>query len=221
MTRELHAIFSGAPHARKSRWGRWCLLSLVLGACGVSLPACQPEKKEALVNPFFANLPGAEYGMAVKRDLGDYEDPGKLSEDDLVVETEPGEVKLLARSVRHLMIHIHNTLEEDQRDLFVDQVLSEATKLEFRDRGLEPGVAFDFLQSQRAEIDALFNSMPGGESTPGLFLRPVGDRTYRIALDGMQGRDLGWVGMDVVLEGGNYKLRWFVDRAALAKERRR
>lgn len=182
---------------------------------------CQTEKKEVLLNPFFANLPGSEHRMPVARDFGDWKDPGQIPEDQLVVESEPGKVTLLAKSVRHLMIHIHNTLEENQRDLFVDQVLSEATKREFKERGYEAGLAFDFLQSQRAEIDALFNTMPGGESTPGLFLRPLGDRTYRLALDGMQGRDLGWVGMDVTLEGGNYRLRWFVDRATLAKERRR
>lgn len=207
--------------ARGVRKHAACPSRLLLVSVALLLAGCQTEKTEFLRNPFFANLPGAHYGMAVKRDLGAYEDPGKLSEDELIVESKPGEVKLLAKSVRHLMIHIHNTLDENQRDLFVDQVLSEATKLEFRDRGLEPGLAFDFLQSQRSEIDALFNSMPGGESTPGLFLRPVGNKTYRLALDGMLGRDLGWVGMDVVLEGGDYKLRWFVDRAALAKERNR
>ncbi len=182
---------------------------------------CQTEKTEVLRNPFFANLPGAEHRMPVVRDLGTWQDPGQISEDELVVESEPGKVTLIAKSVRHLMIHIHNTLEENERDLFVDQVLSEVTKREFRDRGYEPGLAFDFLQSQRAEIDALFNTMPGGESTPGLFLRPLGNRTYRLALDGMQGRDLGWVGMDVTLEGGNYRLRWFVDRGDLERERRR
>jgi hypothetical protein len=192
------------------------LVALVFFASG-----CQTETTEVLRNPFFGNLPGAQHNMAVKRDLGDYRDPTAIPEEALVVEVEPGKTVLVAKSVRHLMVHIHNTLEDDDRELFVSQVLSEKTRGEFRERGHDPGLAFDFLKAQRSEIDALFNAMPAGETTPGLFLRPVGDNTVRLVLDGMAGRHLSWIGIDARLEGGNYKLRWFVDRAAHAEGRAR
>lgn len=183
-------------------------LAVVLGACVLAMSAC--EQRVVRYNPFLGGLPGAQSGMPVVRDLGEYTDPGAIPASELVQEVEPGKVRLIARSGRHLMIHIHNTLEQGDKELFVEQVLSSRTRAECLERGIDPGDAFDYLLTKRPEIDALFRMMPDGERTPGLFLRPIGPGTFRLQVEGLAAKDLYWRGFDMVMEKGNYRLRWFV-----------
>lgn len=131
---------------------------------------------------------------------------GKLRQTD-----ENGKVTLLARAPRHLMRHIYDTIFNDEPRLFVDQVLSEVTKNEYLDRGLDPVEAFRTLGDRREDIHALFNAMPQGELTPGLFLEPVGSNVQRLCVYGPMARNLRWNGFDLVMEQGNWKLRWFVN----------
>lgn len=131
---------------------------------------------------------------------------------DSLVRTEPdGKKTLIAKTGRQLMVHIYKTLDDNKPELFVDQVLSDVTKQEFYARGYDPVEAFKELQRRREDIDTLFARMPMGESTPGVILSKVGKGTLRLEVEGMAARDLKWAGMDMVLEKGNYRLRWFVD----------
>jgi hypothetical protein len=52
--------------------------------------------------------------------------------------------------------------------------------------------------------------MPMGEFTPGFFLRPVGNRTFRLLVPGRGADDLAFRGIDAVYERGNYRLYWLV-----------
>ncbi|MDX2148248.1 MAG: hypothetical protein SFZ23_12070 [Planctomycetota bacterium] len=96
-------------------------------------------------------------------------------------------------------------------DLFVKQVLSERTLREFADRGVDPREAYEFLRENVDDVRALFNALPQGEFTPGIFLRKIGDRTFRLAAAPQLAKKLRYTAMDVVLEGGDYRLRWFVE----------
>tara|TARA_R110000744_G_scaffold231212_1_gene349402 strand:- start:196 stop:804 length:609 start_codon:yes stop_codon:yes gene_type:complete len=125
------------------------------------------------------------------------------------VEDDDGTVTLYAKSIKHLMNHIIHALEYEERDLFVEQILSEITVDEFEQRGLDPGVAFDELLVRKREVYRLFHFMPMGESTPGLYPTSVGTNIFRLQVSKV-GRELLWSGMDVSFEHGNYKLRWFV-----------
>lgn len=125
------------------------------------------------------------------------------------VEDEDGTVTLYAKSIKHLMNHIIHALEYEERDLFVEQILSKITVDEFEQRGLDPGVAFDELLIRKREVYRLFHFMPMGESTPGIYPTSVGTNIFRLQVSKV-GRELLWSGMDVSFEQGNYKLRWFI-----------
>ncbi|VAX41851.1 hypothetical protein MNBD_PLANCTO03-1981, partial [hydrothermal vent metagenome] len=154
--------------------------------------------------PMLSGLPGVESGGAFISDKPrGYRDPGEIDQGKITIEREDGSKILLARSGRHLMAHIYQTLQDDERDLFTEQVLCEATRAEYRERGLDPGDAFDYLKTHEAEIVALFARMPMGEYTPGVFMRQVGGGVYRLALSHKASEGLTWRGFDMVWEGGH------------------
>jgi hypothetical protein len=126
-------------------------------------------------------------------------------------EDEDGNITLYTKSFGHLMTHIAMVLENDEKELFIEQVLSQVTKDEFVERDLDPGLAFDELKARQREVFRLFHFMPMGEYTPGMVVQPVGRQTFRLALDGGSNRELRWIGIDAVFERGNYRLRWFVN----------
>ena len=77
---------------------------------------------------------------------------------------------------------------------------------------MDPGACFDELVRRKDDVVALFNAMPAGEYTPGVYVRNLGPKSERIEVEGLAAKDLSWTGMDVVMEKGNWKLRWFVGR---------
>lgn len=131
---------------------------------------------------------------------------GKLRVED----EESGEVTLYAKRVKHLINHIITTLENDEPELFVEQVLSKITREEFEQRGLDPVLAFEELTRRRRDVYKLFGAMPMGEGTPGLFLEQIGTNMFRLKVPRGRHPDLYWTGIDASFEGNNYRLRWFV-----------
>ena len=108
------------------------------------------------------------------------------------------------------MRHIQRTLYNNERDLFTEQVLSRMTRQEYLQRGLDPGEAFDTLKQREREIAELFSRMPLGEYTPQVIRTKVGHNMFRVRVTGVGVNDLYWRGYDMVLEGSDWKLRWFV-----------
>lgn len=192
----------------RARAGGSVLAWVVAGAC--LLGGCT-ETKVVRRTSQLGGLPGAESGSPDIRDFGDaYKDPGELSLDELR-ETQPdGSVKLYAKTGRHLMIHIYNTLEQDDKKLFVSQVLSDMTKRECIERGVDPGQCFDLLKAHEQDIRDLFDRMPAGERTAGIYPKSLGDNVTRVELGPRGDQDLLWGGFDMVMERGNQRLRWFV-----------
>ncbi len=94
--------------------------------------------------------------------------------------------------------------------MFIEQLLCERTKDEFYERGLDPGLAFDELVRRERDIGRLFYYMPMGEYTPGLHLTTIGRNTFRLKLPRANNESLYWLGIDVVFEKSNYRLRWFL-----------
>lgn len=171
------------------------------------LPACT-YRKVVRYNAPLAGLPGAETGMEEVGHSGRI-DPTKVPDGQIREVKEDGSIVLHSRSPRHLMRHIYATIANGERDLFVEQVLSERTKQEFYQRGYEPGTAFDELVRRRNDVLKLFNAMPQGEYTPGVLMKKLGKKTYRLSTSGLIARDLNWTFMDMVLEQGSWRLRWF------------
>jgi hypothetical protein len=52
--------------------------------------------------------------------------------------------------------------------------------------------------------------MPQGERTPGFLLEPKGGGVFRVQVRTRKAATLKLVGLDMIMERGNWKLRWFV-----------
>jgi hypothetical protein len=181
----------------------------LLMAVAAVLSAC--ETRVVSHNSFLTGLQGSEQQLPSNRNLAGYADPTLVREDRLVKEDPAtGARTLTARSGRHLMIHIYTCVDQDDAELFVSEVLSERTRREFSERGIDPREGFKWLQEHQEDLQKLFSQMPAGEYTPGLFLRPVGGGVQRVELDGLAAKGLFWTGFDMVQERGSWRLRWMV-----------
>jgi len=182
---------------------------LVLGLIACFSPGC--EQKTVAYNSFLSGLPGAEQRLPLNRNMGDYSDPTRMDESKLIVEeTKDKKKKLIAKTGRHMMIHLYNTVDSGNAELFVNEVLSEMTKREYFERGVDPRDGFKILVQNQEDLQILFSRMPAGEMTPGIFARPMGNGVQRVELDGLAARGLYWTGFDMVTERGNWRLRWMV-----------
>ncbi len=183
--------------------------SLLLAVC-CAAASCAREEKLVRYKPWFAGLEGAQINRQVAIPSNLRSDPGAgMPEDSLRVQHEDKSVSLIAKTGRQLMIHIYTTLAENERDLFTKEVLSESTRAEYRAQGLDPSVAFDALLAREDDIIDFFNAVPYAENTPGVFWQPQGARTFRIEAVGLPRTNLKIVAMDMTMEQGNWKLRWF------------
>lgn len=183
---------------------------VIIASCVLASGGCQEERRVVKWNPMLGGVAGAESGMPVVRDYGEYSDPTKVPDNKIRVEDEQGNPVLLAKSGRHLMSHIYITLRDSEKELFTQQVLSERTREEFRANGRDEGEAFDRLRERFEDIRHLFDLMPYAEYTPGVRSTRVDTRVQRVEIKGMAARGLYWSGFDMVLEKGNWRLRWFV-----------
>jgi len=188
---------------------------LALAAALALLAGCAREERVVRWNPLLGSLPGAESGAPVVRGEGEYVDPTAVADDRIVLQDPATKEKtLLARTGRHLMVHIYTTLESGERELFTKQVLSRVTRDEYLLRGMDPGLAYDELARRRRDVIALFDALPAGERTPGARVRPLGAKAQRIEATGSRVSQLRWSAMDMVMEEGNWRLRWFVTPGA-------
>ena len=171
-------------------------------AAAVVMAGCMYEET-VYWRPALSGAPGAVSGGEVfsEKPKG-YRDPTQLEDGKIRVETEDGSSVLVARTARHLMAHIYSTLREDERDLFVEQVLCEQTKKEFRERDMSPGEAFDYLKTREQDVAALFGRMPMGEFSPGVISTPRPGGVTRVTLNRAAADGLLWRGFDMVWEGG-------------------
>ena len=186
--------------------------SVLIALSGVHLSGCKPYQREVSRNGLLT-----PYSDETRAQGGQKSAPPPnvhqvfaLPEGKIRVVDEDGNVTLYAKSVKHLMSHIIYALENGERDLFVEQIMSKITKQEFYDRNLDPGIAFDELVNHRKDVYKVFHLMPRGENTPGMYLKPLGPNMFRLAASRSGRNNLLWIGIDVSFESSNYKLRWFV-----------
>jgi hypothetical protein len=186
--------------------------------------ACQSDEKIVHYKPFFSGLAGVEtqtppvYGKESvapskmpEPAAAEPDKPGEPVVDKLVVTTPDGKKKLISGSGVQLMYHIQTLLASGDAQLFADQVLCETTRREYLSRGLDPKEAFKTAKEREKEIAKMFARMPMGEHSPNVLMEPLGGNVFRVKLTGTATHGLEkWVGFDMVLEKGNWKLRWFV-----------
>lgn len=196
---------SAAPSARARR-------SMILGpaiVAGALLGACT-QTTVVKSKPWFAGLPNATGNVTPTGDMGPTPSVLTNASGRLETQDDKGERTLVIKNGRALMIHIYTALMNDDRETFEEQILSAMTRQEFLANGRDPREAFDMLLAMEGDIIDLFNTMPFAEGTPGLRLQPVGEGVQRVRVRGLQAGNLRLVGMDMVMEKANWRLRWFV-----------
>ncbi len=189
---------------------RGALGVVALGVVAVGMLAgCAPETRVVRYKAPLAGLPGAEHGKDVVAMSSGVHSALDKAPSQIRYTDENGQIKLVAKSGNDLIVHIYETLRDGEKDLFTQQVLSTRTRSEYIARGKDPGDAFEELRARSDDVVDLFNMMPHGEHTPGVFLKSIGKDTFRLEVTGLAARDINWTAMDMVLEGGQYKLLWF------------
>ena len=174
-----------------------------------TLPGCTYERIVSQ-SGLLTGLDGAQSQIPAKREARALPDFLRTPDEGIRVEDEDGTVTLYSKSVRQLLALISSTIANGERELFVEQLLCQRTKDEFYERGLDPSLAFDELVRRERDVGRLFYFMPMGEYTPGLYLKTIGRNTFRLKLGRANNESLHWIGIDVVFEDNNYKLRWFL-----------
>lgn len=194
-----------AVRGRHRAW-RFGRIAAWISTGAILAPGCTETRVIPTTKPLLAGLPGVEGGLGAT--------PASAPRPDILQPVEQirvtnadGTVTLRSPTVRDLMRHVLMTIADDERDLFVEQVLSEATRREFFERGFDPGTAYDEVRRRQGDVRRLFQAMPAGEFTPGILLEPVGRNVFRLRAEG--DRTMPWTFMDVVFERGDFKLRWF------------
>lgn len=186
--------------------GTAAVLSAVLALGGAG--GCA-ERRVVARRGLLAGLPGsqsqipAQGARSAPRREGEAEAPAFR----LRVEDEQGNITLVSRSVRDVMVHVVATLMNNEEELFMTQVLSDVTRQEFVALGHDPVWAFRELKRRERDVRRLYNAMPFGEYTPGLFLKKEGKNVFRLRVRSTG--DLPWSFVDVVIEDGSWRLRWF------------
>lgn len=181
----------------------------VLVALHLALSGCVEINREPVGKPLLAGLQNGG-GFTSLRQVDKNGQPvnqaGLGTGGDKRVVAEDGTVTLNSPTISDLMRHILETVVNEEEDLFTDQLLSTITRREFIERGLDPAEAYRELVRREKDLRALFRAIPIGEFTPGVLLRNVGPNIFRLGIKGDP--DLRWSFIDVVLEKGQYKLRW-------------
>ena len=183
----------------------------IAAALLAAVVGCAPFEEERPVNPFFAGMEGVSGPGAVKDRKARISDPRYLPPEAQREVDEEGTITLRAKGPRHLMRHIYETLRNNERELFTEQVLSEATKREFTQHGKDPSEAFDMLTEDFEMINQLFARMPMAENAPNARFETIGTDMHRLRLVKGVGRDLKWQGFDMITEEGYEKLLWFYE----------
>lgn len=160
----------------------------------LALSGCQSERRVVRTTGGLQGLPGAEGGLEVERPRVELEtdakpgvDPsnpagyaGPDPDDALRLTDADGTITLVCRNPRELMFHLRKTLQDEERDLVREQVLSARTHDVYKAKGLPVDEAVDFLIEHRAEVIRLLQQFPMGEMSPGMFVRPIGPSQFRL-----------------------------------------
>lgn len=179
----------------------------------VAIGGCQRYERVVSYNPPLASLPGAHTGTRPVREPSQRDK--QAGDGRIVIEHEDGTVELISRNALQMLTHIRRLIAatgeeaEESEMLFTEQILSEVTRREFIERGYDPAEAYKELQRRQTDVMALLARMPMGEFTAGLFLKPLERNTFRLEVPARAAEGLEWTFVDIVVERGKWKLRWF------------
>lgn len=197
------------------------VMAMAVGALVVGVGGCQTERRVVAVKGGWSGLallPGAQSELPKEAlappESGDRWNkilpadlPGKPVEGrPLRRELDDGSVYLVARSPKDVIVHLYETLQEEEYELLEKQVLAERTKKAYQAEGKNPREAVAWLVRNKSDVEALIGVMPAGEQTPGVFMNPIGQNAFRLTSSGLAVMDLRYKTIDVVLEEGKFRL---------------
>lgn len=180
------------------------LVGVAATTAAMPLAGCATERVVHW-NPPLAGLPESQSATPVAR-RDESVDVASLPAEELTVKNPDGSVLLRSPAIRHVMIHLHAALKEEDNAL-LDQVVSTATRRHFASEGRPPEAIHEFLRTNQNDIMVLFGRMPQAERSPMVKLSREGG-ALRLRLTGVLANDIRFTELWVVLEGGNWKLLW-------------
>jgi hypothetical protein len=180
---------------------------LLAAACAAG---CTRYERVVHYRPPLSGIPGAQSATPFVSQ-GRTTKPADTTNSDnrIRIEHEDGRVELISRNSLQLLTHLRATLVNDEEELFTEQVLSQRTRSEFIARGYDPAEAFKELKRRERDVYALLARMPMAEFTPGLLLQNVERNTFRLRVTGVGVNRLAWRSVDMIVEEGQWRLRWF------------
>lgn len=189
--------------------------AFILGFSVLAIGGCQEVVlNESPKNDLFGRLGGSPTSRAarVSPDARRGIDPDLRT--PIREEMPDGEIILRSRTARDLMAHIQRALtdreQELERELFAEYLLSDMTRAEYEGRQLDPDQAYQTLLARRDDVLLLFNRIgPMGQNSPQVIMQSLGNNVIRLQVTGLAREGLRWTFMDMVMEGGNWRLRWF------------
>ena len=101
----------------------------------------------------------------------------------LRVEDADGNIRLVSRSPRHVVIHLRQAVLEDDYELFYEQLVADIAKTDYQRAGMDPYESVERIREDREHVLKLLQRMPMGEFTPGLYLQPRGRGVYRLEVE--------------------------------------
>lgn len=123
----------------------------------------------------------------------------------LTVLHEDGSITLNSPRPEHLIAHLRRYIAEANADLIHDQLLSDAAKALYVDRGLDSFDAAHWLIANQRDVLILLNRMTAGLSSPEVVSEPV-DQGYRLRLAPHLERAFRFTTLDMVRENGQFRL---------------
>ncbi len=183
---------------------------VILIAATLLIGGCAVEERVIYNRPMFGALPNAQVNQPVTMPKG-YQNI-VLKPREQVDPNNPDKKLVTAGNGRQLMVNIYNALAKQDRATFVDQILSQQARDSMSQLGKDPGSAFDELYEKSDELVELFNRIPMGEYTPGIYMEKVGAGVFRVKLYGPTARGLYFTGFDMQLENSSWRLvRMLID----------
>jgi hypothetical protein len=187
----------------------------------VALVGCKAEERVVKYKPFLSGIPGASHKVAAVDETGDAErlsqrDPfagGEPQTEDerqgkIVIEHPDGSKTLVLTSIRHMMTHLERTLDDDEDDLLIDQVIAPSTTQHYALEGRDIEELVAFLKKRRRDIAVLFSRMPFAERTATVIMDKQGRNLFRLRLTGQAKKDTRFTELWTEFEKGQWKFVW-------------
>lgn len=184
----------------------WLLFSLVSAGCEpVEISRGRPWWEEARFDSEGGGMSGGGGAQSAGR-AADVENADELKRGvAAVVENADGTLTLNTPIPAYLVSHLYDGLLEERYDLIFTQLVSEMAKAKYADEGRDAWEIAEWLAANRREVIKVLMRMRGGFNSPDLTWSQRG-KVYRMQLTGRTAQGMRFTMMDVVREGGQFRL---------------